>query len=415
MCQRPHLHFFLILASLGETRKHEWIDSANFIPYHTSATSKKFLLFLTKSNNAKKLLQITSLATMKFTLTSAALLSLVASSSHAFTPGNSFGRVSVPTTSRSINSYKNTKLNVSTLADEEVESSDNTVPTPSELYNQGVQTEPAKKSYLDDGFVFGMEGSGLERPKGKVSQVVVEGDTLESTPFQQALVATTFTSQFAFLAYSYSQIMENHGSALGTVEALALVFSSWVAADFGSGVLHWSVDNYGNGRTPVMGNIIAAFQGHHTAPWTITQREFCNNVHKLCYPFGIPTVAAINFIAPNPGVSLFFTIFCMLEIMSQEFHKWSHTTPKEVPAVVNQLQKIGLTIGRAPHAKHHTAPFEGKYCIVSGFCNERLDQSGFFRRLEHIVYNANGVESNSWKLDPELKAKTLRGEYALDI
>ena len=36
------------------------------------------------------------------------------------------------------------------------------------------------KSYLDDGFIFGMEGSGIERPKGKVSQVVVEGDTTET-------------------------------------------------------------------------------------------------------------------------------------------------------------------------------------------------------------------------------------------
>ena len=46
-----------------------------------------------------------------------------------------------------------------------------------------------------------------------------------------------------------------------------------------------------------MGNIIAAFQGHHTAPWTITERGFCNNVSKLCVPFGIPTVTAISLLA----------------------------------------------------------------------------------------------------------------------
>ena len=77
----------------------------------------------------------------------------------------------------------------------------------------------------------------------------------------------------------------------------AVIVSSWIAADFGSGVFHWSVDNYGNGRTPVMGNIIAAFQGHHSAPWTITYRGFCNIVWKLCIPFGLPTVAAINYLA----------------------------------------------------------------------------------------------------------------------
>ena len=69
--------------------------------------------------------------------------------------------------------------------------------------------------------------------------------------------------------------------ALTSVESIALVLSSWLLADLGSGILHWSVDNYGNGKTPVMGGIIAAFQGHHAAPWTITEREFCNNVYKV--------------------------------------------------------------------------------------------------------------------------------------
>jgi ubiquitin-conjugating enzyme E2 variant len=56
-------------------------------------------------------------------------------------------------------------------------------------------------------------------------------------------------------------------------------------ADFLTGVYHWGVDNYGSGKTPVVGSQIAAFQGHHQKPWTITEREFCNNVHKVrCAP-----------------------------------------------------------------------------------------------------------------------------------
>ena len=56
------------------------------------------------------------------------------------------------------------------------------------------------------------------------------------------------------------------------------------AADFLTGVYHWSVDNYGDGDTPIVGAQIAAFQGHHQWPWTITEREFCNNVHKVPLP-----------------------------------------------------------------------------------------------------------------------------------
>merc|ERR1712194_95052 len=197
--------------------------------------------------------------------------------------------------------------------------------------------------------------------------------------------------------------------------SIATIVSSWLAADFGSGVLHWSVDNYGNGRTPIMGNIIAAFQGHHSAPWTITYRGFANNVHKLCIPFGVPTVAAITYLAgpENPMVSLFFSVFCFTEIMSQEFHKWSRQTKKEVPGWVNTLQDVGVTIGRPQHNKHHIAPYDGNYCIVSGLCNKLMDESGFFRRLEHRIYAINGVEANSWKLDPKLRLRTLEGNYRL--
>jgi len=272
-------------------------------------------------------------------------------------------------------------------------------------------------SYLDDGFVFGLDGSGLERPKGKVVSLVYEGDDTETTPLQLGMVSATFAGQALFAANGIHTLFgQTDGNLVVTaLVSIATIVSSWLAADFGSGVLHWSVDNYGNGRTPIMGNIIAAFQGHHSAPWTITYRGFANNVHKLCIPFGVPTVAAITYLAgpENPMVSLFFSVFCFTEIMSQEFHKWSHQTKKEVPGWVNTLQDVGVTIGRPQHNKHHIAPYDGNYCIVSGLCNKLMDESGFFRRLEHRIYAINGVEANSWKLDPKLRLRTLEGNYRL--
>mmetsp|Transcript_48 Transcript_48/g.105 ORF Transcript_48/g.105 Transcript_48/m.105 type:complete len:343 (+) Transcript_48:57-1085(+) len=304
-----------------------------------------------------------------------------------------------------------TSLNSASLYPEDTVTFQEEIKTPQEI-----EESTSAKSYLDDGFVFGLEGSGLERPRGKVAQVVVEGDTLASEPWQQALVASTLASHLAFCATAISHLNAmNSGNAFLTgAEAIATILSSWVIADFGSGVLHWSVDNYGNGNTPVMGGIIAAFQGHHSAPWTITEREFCNNVSKLCIPFGIPTVAAITLLAgsQHPLVSLFFAIFCALEIGSQEFHKWSHMTPKQLNPLILGVQKLGLTIGRIPHAMHHIAPYDGNYCIVSGFCNEKLDSSGFFRKLERVVYSLNGIEANAWKIDPKLKEKTLAGDYS---
>jgi ubiquitin-conjugating enzyme E2 variant len=284
--------------------------------------------------------------------------------------------------------------------------------TTTDLETTSIAIEDDKSSWKDDGFVFGLDGSGLERPTGRTSQVVVEGDSLATTPFQQALVTVTLAGHAAFAGVALTQLYDTNGGDLWWTasQALLLLFSSWVAADFGSGVLHWSVDNYGNGKTPVMGSIIAAFQGHHAAPWTITERGFCNNVSKLCLPFGLLPMALVNSVS-GPGVTFFLAAFCSFEILSQEFHKWSHQRPSECPGWVNQLQALGLTVGRQPHAAHHLAPYEGNYCIISGLCNKALDQTGFFRRLEHVVYQWNGVESNAWKLDPALRERTLSGDY----
>eukprot|EP01082_Thalassiosira_pseudonana_P010973 g9979.t1 g9979 contig4:992503-993389(-) len=205
---------------------------------------------------------------------------------------SAFSSPSVSSELTRIQSQKN--IQQSFLPSTLIDAADTTISSSSPSIEQTMQQQidaQQKKlaaSYLDDGFVFGLDGSGLERPKGKEANVVVEGDSLETTPQQidGNVELTAFTS-------------------------LSVIVASWVLADFGSGVFHWSVDNYGNGRTPVMGSIIAAFQGHHSAPWTITYRGFCNNVWKLCIPFGLPTVAAISYIAgpENSMVTLFSPSF----------------------------------------------------------------------------------------------------------
>lgn len=291
---------------------------------------------------------------------------------------------------------------------------------------QQTLADPASKSWDDDGFVFGLDGSGLERPKGKVSQVVVEGDFLVTTNSHRAIVWSTLLGHAGIFTYSFVEMFKaNSGLSFATgndaltfgitaLQAILVTLASWTTADFGSGVLHWSVDNYGNGKTPIMGGIIAAFQGHHSAPWTICDRGFENNVHKLCIPFGIQTVLAMKFVfGLGPVATLFWSVFCVMEIMSQEFHKMSHATKADAGPVWNGLQDLGLTIDRKSHAQHHIAPYDGNYCIVTGLCNKPLDESGFFRRLEHVVYKLNGVESNAWKIDPKLRERTLKGDYRL--
>jgi len=159
--------------------------------------------------------------------------------------------------------------------------------------------------------------------------------------------------------------------------------------------------SYGDGNTPIVGGQIAAFQGHHRRPWTITEREFCNNVHKVFAP-AAPFSALLftgSFWAA-PGWSVGLSSFLFLACMSQQFHAWSHMKRSELHPAIVAAQEAGILISRKAHGAHHKAPFEGNYSIVSGWWNPVLDGDGgegsFFRKLEKIVYDMYGVEPRCW-------------------
>mmetsp|Transcript_16569 Transcript_16569/g.21940 ORF Transcript_16569/g.21940 Transcript_16569/m.21940 type:complete len:311 (+) Transcript_16569:177-1109(+) len=237
-------------------------------------------------------------------------------------------------------------------------------------------------------------------PRGKQPEFAIEGDTLENEP-SHVLLTTGFWGLAVLLIGSY-------GSSVNSpVELVAFVITfavSTIFSDFFSGVFHWSVDNYGNGKTPVLGAVIEAFQGHHNAPWTITYRPFANNVHKICKA-AIPLALVAHF-SPIPMLAKFFTVLWLcFQVLSQEFHKYSHMI--NPPKVAQFLQSKNLIISRKVHGLHHSSPFEGNYCILTGWCNSVLDKSKVFRAMEKLVYEFNGVEPNCWKLDPSVKKEAL--------
>jgi hypothetical protein len=42
-------------------------------------------------------------------------------------------------------------------------------------------------------------------------------------------------------------------------------------------------------------------------------------------------------------------------------------------------------------------------------CNDMLDNSNFFRKLEKIVYETTGAVPNCWKMGPEVRELALFG------
>lgn len=119
-----------------------------------------------------------------------------------------------------------------------------------------------------------------------------------------------------------------------------------IAADFLTGVYHWSVDNYGDGSTPIVGSQIAAFQGHHQKPWTITEREFCNNVYKVRSPL-LPSTACVTH-----GVLGYWNI-----IRHPDFHADAF-----LRSLNAKSRSVLLSISKLAVSLHHSARLQS--CLV---------------------------------------------------
>ena len=221
--------------------------------------------------------------------------------------------------------------------------------------------------------------------KGSEPEFAIAGDSTVETPSQVAAVVAHFALTFFNLALVVSATPVR--SPVDLIPVILTVALSIVLGDFGTGVFHWATDNYGSVKTPVFGSVCAAFQGHHVTPWTITFRSFANNVYKICYGT-IPALMMVAAVPMAPLVKMFFTLFITWWMISQELHKFSHM--RSTPKGIKIFQDMGLILSKKEHGLHHTAPFEGHYCILTGICNSFLDDSKFFRHLENIVFKLSG-------------------------
>ncbi|XP_020103086.1 fatty acid desaturase 4, chloroplastic isoform X1 [Ananas comosus] len=237
--------------------------------------------------------------------------------------------------------------------------------------------------------------------------------SLRSTWPHRAWVATGSATVIASLVKSVS-VAAACGAA---VEPLLGAVLGYLLADLGTGVYHWAIDNYGGPSTPVFGAQIEGFQGHHKYPYTITRREFANNLHALARAVTF-TVPPIQFLIS--GISIgdgsmaaaahaFVGVCAGCIMLSQQFHAWAHEKKGRLPPAVAALQEAGVLVSRAEHAAHHRPPYNSNYCIVSGACNRALDESRVFEAMEMVVFFRFGVRPRSWS-EPasERKEQTAR-------
>lgn len=230
----------------------------------------------------------------------------------------------------------------------------------------------------------------------KPTNVAIDDPTsLRSTWSHRAWVASGFASVLTSLAKS-AVAAADAGSVF---EPLLAAYAGYVLADLASGVFHWAVDNYGGPSTPVFGSQIEAFQGHHRWPWTITRREFANNLHALAraVTFSVlPIEALLDGMEGGAAAHAFVGTCAGCVMLSQQFHAWAHEKARRVPRAVAALQEAGVLVSRQMHGAHHRPPYKTNYCIVSGAWNGVLDEYKVFEAMEMILFFRFGVRPRSW-------------------
>lgn len=167
----------------------------------------------------------------------------------------------------------------------------------------------------------------------------------------------------------------------------------FIAADFISGLVHWSFDTWGTARTPLVGKtFILPFRIHHSDPLDITRHGFVATNGHNCLS-AVPVLLGAWFLPMHHGWGAGLLTFLMVTSLgvfgTNQFHKWAHQ--EKVGPLVAFLQRCHLILNPRHHDIHHTYPFQHHYSITTGWMNPILRATRFYRALEWAISRLTGA------------------------
>jgi ubiquitin-conjugating enzyme E2 variant len=138
--------------------------------------------------------------------------------------------------------------------------------------------------------------------------------------------------------------------------------------------------------------LLVPFRIHHINPDEFLERPFVETNGDVSF-LAIPTLGCLLAVPLDTAwggpLSIFGLGVCGVGMLTNQIHQWAHMPSP--PRLVRFLQDCRVILGRAEHARHHQQPYDGCYCITTGWCNGPLERAGFFRSLERCVTRATGL------------------------
>jgi plasmanylethanolamine desaturase len=229
--------------------------------------------------------------------------------------------------------------------------------------------------------------------------VIPEQSTPASAPGHDAVSPLTWTLEVSFMAIAAVLVIAN----LTRVAAAGALVQWWTplvalsaayAADFVSGLVHWTADTWFSETMPVLGRrFLRPFRVHHVNPDDFLRRGFvdCNgDVAMLNTPILAGALLMPLTTDGSAALSLALLAFAATSLPTNQVHQWAHMPAP--PAAIQWLQRRRIILSRDDHARHHHEPYVVNYCIATGWCNRWLLAMGFFPAFERAITRCFGIE-----------------------
>lgn len=193
-----------------------------------------------------------------------------------------------------------------------------------------------------------------------------------------------FVTLYCVYAYRFS-INPPSGQVLIWLIPLIYIIAA-LCADLVSGLVHFLGDHPIGDNKRLHQWFYASFQEHHLDPVQMTK-------HGPLETNGLNALGASMIVIPSFfyslssqnifdfSVYLFILFFSLLIFLTNQIHKWAHTT--HPPKIVKFLQTTRLILNPRNHIQHHIA-HDKYYCITTGWLNYVCYKTQIWERLTGI-------------------------------
>jgi ubiquitin-conjugating enzyme E2 variant len=217
--------------------------------------------------------------------------------------------------------------------------------------------------------------------------------------FAVAIVATPVLAAYHLTAWL-------PGLETDALWALAGLVLGACAADLVTGGVHWACDTWGDEHTRWLGpGLIQSFREHHDRPLAMLDHDWIEvngqPAAAAGAAFGVLALPAVrDWSDEHVLASAFAWALVALASLANQIHQWSHA--RRASRLVRRLQRAGLILSPARHARHHRSPHATDYCITSGWLDPALDALGFWRALERVITRLTGATPRGRPLSSSL-------------